>query len=98
MIDKEELEAMGIENNKESVNVEHIGHMVVRINKVAQTIKIIAIVIGVLGFAIGLFTILNDGGEISTVSISFIIIGIVSAIFIYALGEIIQLLEDIKNK
>ena len=65
------------------------------INKIAKTIKIIAITLAVLSIIASL--ILREKLGIILL-IASIIVSIISSIFIYALGEIIQLLEDIKNK
>ena len=62
-------------------------------NKVANIIQIVAIITGFIGTFYG-FTMIED----SDFAIPIIIASIVSAIFVYGFGEIIQLLEDIKNK
>ena len=64
-------------------------------NGIAKTIKIIAITLGVLSIIASL--ILREELGIILL-ITTIIISIISSVFVYALGEIIQLLEDIKNK
>lgn len=63
-------------------------------SKIAKFIKIIAVLEIIVGFLSGLIFIENLGGVIAC-----IIIGtcVISGIFIYALGEIIQLLQDIAN-
>ena len=63
-------------------------------NTIAKIIKIISIISAIAGIIIGLVTI----GELEVMSVAIIIVSIISAVFVYALGEIIQLLEDIKNK
>lgn len=57
-------------------------------NKYAVVLKFLAVSLGIIGSLIGL------GNE------NYILLGIsiLSAIFICAFGEVIQLLEDIKNK
>lgn len=64
-------------------------------NSVANTIKTIAILIAVIGI-ICAFSVIFISNIILAVIIT--IISIVIAIFIFGYGEIIQLLEDIKNK
>ena len=63
-------------------------------NLVASILKVLAIV-AIIASIIVLF-IPNDLGNYYSFLVT--IAGIISSIFIYALGEIIQLLEDIKNK
>ena len=63
-------------------------------NLVASIIKVLAIVYGIIS-VIFLFIPNNLGNYYSFI---ITIAGIVSAIFTYGLAEIIQLLEDIKNK
>ena len=63
-------------------------------NNVAKIIKILAIFIGICGFILCLSLI----ESLEVFAIVYILLGIILAIFIYALGEIIQLLEDIKRK
>ena len=63
-------------------------------NKVATIIKTIAIILAIICTIMGLLAI----DELKSLSIVIILTGVISAIFVYALGEIIQLLEDIKNK
>lgn len=71
-------------------------HTYKRTNKVAIIIKIIAIVGAVIGIIAG--CIMTDDYYTKTLGITYIIVSVISAVFVYALGEIIQLLEDIKNK
>lgn len=66
------------------------------VNKVALIIKIVAIVGVIVGAGYG--CTLFDSAYTEEIGIVYIIVSIISAVFIYALGEIIQLLEDIKNK
>ena len=67
-----------------------------RTNKVATLIKIIAIIGAVIGIILGC----NQFDSYRTEELGWLyIIGSVAfAVFVYGLGEIIQLLEDIKNK
>lgn len=95
MASNEELKAMGISNeNREYKN--NNGNVSSRTNKVATIIKALSIVAGVIGVVFGLYAI--DGLNMDEGALIIIIASIISAIFTYALGEIIQLLEDIKNK
>lgn len=63
-------------------------------NMIAKIIKTIAIIEIICVVITGLVLF----GESIIIGISIILGGIVSGIFVFALGEIIQLLEDIKNK
>lgn len=86
MASDEELKAMGIIGNSNN----HSSKTTIK-NSVANIIKALAIVEVIIAIVVGLITIEEFG--------IFVIVGsIISAVFIYALGEIIQLLEDIKNK
>lgn len=86
MASDEELRAMGIIGNSNN----HTVKTTIK-NSVANIIKALAILEVIIAIVVGLITIAEFG--------IFVIVGsIISAIFIYALGEIIQLLEDIKNK
>lgn len=61
---------------------------------ILKSISIINIIICIIGLIIGGSSL---GIDLVT-AVTIIIVVAVSSIFIYALGEIIQLLEDIKNK
>lgn len=63
-------------------------------NFTANLIGTIAIISGVIGVIFGIMCI----GENAEIGVGIIIASIISAIFIYGFSEIIQLLEDIKNK
>lgn len=63
-------------------------------NTVAKIIKIIAILETISGIILGL--IFMEDLEIMVIVV--IVASLISGVFIYAIGEIIQLLEDIKNK
>lgn len=65
------------------------------INSVARIIKILAIISAVISIIGGIFFF---GDSEPGMGIVCLIGGIISSIFVYSLGEIIQLLEDIKNK
>lgn len=63
-------------------------------NAVAQIIKVIAIIEVIVVVIVGLVSM----EYLETMSVVIIVAGVISAVFIYALGEIIQLLQDIKDK
>ena len=63
-------------------------------NIVAVVIKVLAIILAVLSVLVGLISI----ADTLPTGITIILTGLISSVFIYATGEIIQLLEDIKNK
>lgn len=87
-----------IENNKKyynqnvtnSINYEEESTT----NTVAKIIKIIAILEVISGIILGLIFI----EDLEIMVIVVIVASLISGVFIYAIGEIIQLLEDIKNK
>ena len=64
-------------------------------NKIAILIKIIAIIVVIAGICIGIGQF--EPYRTEELGWIYIIVSIISAVFVYALGEIIQLLEDIKN-
>lgn len=66
-----------------------------KINIVANLIKIISLLAGIIGIIYGLSML--DSWRTEELVFPIIIASIVVAIFIYGFGEIIQLLEDIKN-
>ena len=66
------------------------------LNKIATIIKIIAIIVAIVGVCIGIGQF--ESYRTEELGWIYIIVSIISAVFVYALGEIIQLLEDIKNK
>lgn len=90
MASDEELRAMGISNNGKMNNISN-EHS----NTVAKVIKIIAIITAIVGVVFGLYAI--DGLNMDEGALIIIIASIISAVFIYALGEIIQKLENIDN-
>lgn len=64
-------------------------------NKIALAIKVIAIISLILGILASLSLLtLNDSGIIIIIGI---IASIISSVFVYALGEIIQKLENIED-
>ncbi len=62
-------------------------------NKVAKIIKIIAIIGAVAGIMLGL-TLVED---LEGLSIGIMVVSIILAVFVYALGEIIQKLQNIED-
>lgn len=91
MASNEELRAMGIINNNSNNNNNNKSNT--RTNNVASVIKGLAIVVAIIGVLGGFVAI-----DKTDFAIPLIIASVISAVFVYALGEIIQLLEDIKNK
>ena len=89
----ERLSIWGLLNFTEIYQILHYSY-----NYVVKTLheKALAIVEVVIGVIFGIYAI--DGLNMDEGAIVIIIASIISAIFTYALGEIIQLLEDIKNK
>ena len=75
---------------------DYSGNYYKKENKVALAIKIISIVASVIGVIASLT--LFGSSYTEDLAIIYLIVSIVGGIFSYALGEIIQLLEDIKNK
>lgn len=65
-------------------------------NRVATIIKVISIIGAIIGVCFGFSQF--DSYKSEGMGVTIIVASVVSAIFVYALGEIIQLLEDIKNK
>ena len=64
-------------------------------NKVALIIKVLSILGGIIGFGYGCS--LFDSSYTKELGIVYIIVSIVSAVFVYALGEIIQKLQNIED-
>lgn len=64
-------------------------------NNVALIIKVLSILGGIIGFGYGCS--LFDSSYTEELGIVYIIVSIVSAIFVYALGEIIQKLQNIED-
>ena len=64
-------------------------------NKVSLVIKVIAIVGAVIGIIYG--CTLFDSAYTENLGIVYIIVSIISAVFVYALGEIIQKLQNIED-
>ena len=62
------------------------------VNIVAKIIKIISLITGIVGAIYGFYLI-----DRSDFAISIIVASVISAVFIYGLGEIIQLLQNIDN-
>ncbi len=84
-----------IENNKKQFNQSITNYEEEKTtNAVAKIIKILAILNAIASIILGLVNIEN----FEIYAILFIVVGIISSLFFYSLGEIIQLLQDIKNK
>lgn len=60
-------------------------------NPTANKIKAISLIVVTIGVIVGFITVENSGWK----ALIIIIISVVSSIFIYGYGEIIQILEDI---
>lgn len=68
------------------------------INSIARIIKIITSIIGFVGVTGGLLTMGWFSLVNTIVGASIIVISLISSVIMYGLGEIIQLLQDIKQK
>lgn len=75
---------------------EHGSNIQNEYNIVARIIKVISIIISIIGVIYGLSML--DSWRTEELAFPIIIGSIVITIFVYGYGEIIQLLEDIKNK
>lgn len=64
------------------------------INYIAQIIKMISVLCGIIGIFYGLSLLEYDEEMVLPIIVSTVLV----SIFFYGFGEIIQLLEDIKNK
>ena len=64
-------------------------------NTVAKIIKILAIIQGIIGIILGFYSI--DNFNFDEWGFIIVIASVISAVFIYATGEIIQKLENIDN-
>lgn len=91
MANNEDLKAMGIIKEPKPKKIPKTNNNDRIENSVATVIQGLAILQGFIAVISGII-------YIETIGFFIIIGGIISAIFIYALGEIVQLLEDIKNK
>ena len=65
------------------------------INTVAKTIKIISIISGIIGVIYGFYSL--DKLNADEWGFIMIIVSVVTAIFMYGFGEVIQLLENINS-
>lgn len=81
-----------LDNKKQNSNTDNTLY----INNVAHNIKLISVITCIISIVFGL--IMWADTEEAIIPIIIIVISIIVAIFIYGFGEIIQLLEDIKNK
>lgn len=66
-------------------------------NMVAKILKVYAIVNAVFGIFLGLYWMSEGTDFLETISIFFMAICLVVSFGIYAFGEVIQLLQDIKD-
>lgn len=89
MASKEELEAMGFATSNNNNNKEKIKTSTQKVNIVSFIIKLISMII----VAVSIFMAFTNAVDYPIIIFSFI-----SAVFVFALGEIIQLLQDIKDK
>ena len=64
-------------------------------NTIAKIIKVISIIFGVIGAIYGFYAI--DGLNADEWGFAIMIISIITAVFMYGFGEVIQLLSDINN-
>ena len=71
-----------IKNSKEIIRHE---------NRVASVIKILSAIIVIIGIIIGLYNLEDSVG----VSLLYILVSIIISIFVYAIGEGLQLLQEI---
>lgn len=100
MPSKEELEAMGINQNKNEINLSNAKS---EDNSVATAVKIIGYVEIICGIILGIilgntFGIGYNGYDFNVaLCIGTIIAGIICGIFIVGFGEIIQKLQNIEN-
>lgn len=83
-MNKEDLEAMGINSQSK-----HSKNRNVEENRVASIIKTFAIIGAILGIFASFM--------IKDLTIMIIMVSVISAIFIYAFGEIIDLLQKVVN-
>ena len=89
------LEEKG-QNRVKGQNNDYSGNYYRKGNKVALIIKVISVIASIIGIIASLT--LFGSSYTEDLAIIYLIVSIVGGIFSYALGEIIQLLEDIKNK
>lgn len=94
MADDEELKAMGIVNNNTNKNsntykTSYSNHT----NIVAMTIQVLAVLSAIIGVIIGI-RIFED---FEIYAVGFITVILISSLFVYAIGEIIQKLQNIEE-
>lgn len=68
----------------------------IKINNVAFSIKTISVLLMLIGVIGGILLFVLNISQVN--GISYIIISIISGILMYAIGEFLQIMEDIKNK
>ncbi len=103
MDNKDELKAMGIVEDTEKEYKDQIPHKINYSNttpegrnKIARSLHVFSLIVFVCGFIAGLFLAVNL--ESPVYFIIFSLGSYLSLLFIDALAEIVQLLQDIKNK
>ena len=64
-------------------------------NTVAKIIKVVSIIFGVIGAIYGFYAI--DGLHADQWGFAIMILSVITAVFMYGFGEVIQLLSDINN-
>lgn len=77
-------------NKNEELNEDFDGN---RKNTVATIVKGMAIISAIVGTILGLYSI----EEMEIMAVVIIVASVVSSVFVYALGEIIQKLQNIEN-
>ena len=96
MASKEELEAMGISNQRNiNNNIENNNfNNDIKINGISLALKVIGVISIIAGLITG-FILFEDEFFIG---LAILIGSVITGTLILGVGEIIQLLEDIKNK
>lgn len=85
------------ENCYEDIYGKKVNSYINENNGFASMLKFISIIIAVICIIASIAEMVNDEIEIIA-GIALIIATVAGALFVYGFGEIIQLLEDIKNK
>lgn len=95
-MDRDEIERKKREFNNEVIeDIEEDNLNENNTNIIANVIKFIAVIVVIAGIIIGIISIdaLNSG----TIAVVIIIASIISSVLFYAIGEIIQILQNIEN-
>lgn len=85
------------ENCYEDIYGKKVNNYINKNNGFASMLKFISIIIAVICIIAFIVEMVNDEIEIIA-GIALIIATVMGTLFVYGFGEIIQLLEDIKNK